>query len=158
MKKSFVTAAFAATLLASPALAQTQGVSDTEIKVGGLHDLSGIFAGFSVPAVKAAQQYFDEVNAAGGVNGRKITYIVEDHGYNPTKAVQLANKLVNSDQVFAMLLSLGTPHNLAAFKIQRTFRMCRRFQLLARCSMSRLPCTMPARHPTMTPSASLYAG
>ena len=118
MKKSFVTAAFAATLLASPALAQTQGVSDTEIKVGGLHDLSGIFAGFSVPAVKAAQQYFDEVNAAGGVNGRKITYIVEDHGYNPTKAVQLANKLVNSDQVFAMLLSLGTPHNLAAFKIQ----------------------------------------
>ncbi|MCB1429652.1 MAG: ABC transporter substrate-binding protein [Nitratireductor sp.] len=118
MKKTFITATFAAALFASPAFAQTQGVSDTEIKIGGLHDLSGPFAGFSVPAVKAAQLYFDEVNAKGGVNGRKITYIVEDHGYNPTKAVQLANKLVNSDQVFAMLLSLGTPHNLAAFKIQ----------------------------------------
>jgi branched-chain amino acid transport system substrate-binding protein len=118
MRKLLATAAFGAMLAASPAIAQTQGVSDTEIKIGAHHDLSGIFAGFSVPAVKAAQQYFDEINAKGGVHGRKITYIVEDHGYNPSKAVQLVNKLVNSDQVFAMLLSLGTPHNIAAFKIQ----------------------------------------
>ncbi len=120
MKKLMIAAATAAmmTTTASVAMAQTQGVTDTEIKIGGHHDMSGPFAGFSVPAVKAAQLYFDEVNAKGGVHGRKITYIVEDHGYNPTKAVQLVNKLVNSDQVFAMLLSLGTPHNLAAFKIQ----------------------------------------
>lgn len=118
--KAFVTSALVATALAAaPALADTtQGVTDTEVKVGGHHDMSGIFAGFSVPAVKAAQLYFDEINAAGGVHGRKITYIVEDHGYNPSKAVQIVNKLVNSDKVFAMLLSLGTPMNLAAFKIQ----------------------------------------
>ncbi|GIL01420.1 MAG: ABC transporter substrate-binding protein [Alphaproteobacteria bacterium] len=118
MKALWITAAVSAALMAAPAAAQTQGVSDTEIKIGAHHDLSGIFAGFSVPAVKAAQLYFDEINAKGGVHGRKITYIVEDHGYNPSKAVQLVNKLVNSDKVFAMLLSLGTPHNLAAFKIQ----------------------------------------
>lgn len=118
MKALYLTAALTAALIATPALAQTQGVSDTEIKIGGMHDLSGIFAGFSVPAVKAIQQHFEEVNAKGGVNGRKITYIVEDHGYNPSKVPQLANKLVNSDKVFAMLMSLGTPHNLAAFKIQ----------------------------------------
>lgn len=118
MKALWITAAMTAVLAATPVAAQTQGVTDTEIKIGGQHDLSGIFAGFSVPAVKGAQQYFDEVNANGGVNGRKIIYIVEDHGYNPSKAVQIVNKLVNSDQVFAMLLSLGTPHNLAAFKIQ----------------------------------------
>lgn len=118
MKALMTSAALALALAASPAMAQTQGVSDTEIKIGAHHDLTGVFAGFSAPAVKAAQQYFDEVNAAGGVHGRKITYIVEDHGYNPSKVPQLVNKLVNSDQVFAMLLSLGTPHNLAAFKIQ----------------------------------------
>lgn len=117
MKAFWISAAVATVMMATPAAAQTQGVTDTEIKIGGFHDLSGIFAGFSVPAVKGAQQYFDEVNARGGVHGRKITYITEDHGYNPAKAVQLANKLVNSDKVFAMLLSLGTPHNLAAFKI-----------------------------------------
>ncbi len=118
MKKLLAATAAVALFHAAPALAQTRGVTDTEIVIGGMHDMSGIFAGFSVPAVKAAQLYFDEVNAKGGVNGRKIKYIVEDHGYNPAKAVQVVNKLVNSDNVFAMLLSLGTPHNLAAFKIQ----------------------------------------
>lgn len=119
MKALLTGAAMAMALATAPALADTtQGVTDDEVKIGGHHDMSGIFAGFSVPAVKAAQLYFDEVNANGGVHGRKITYIVEDHGYNPSKAVQIVNKLVNSDKVFAMLLSLGTPHNLAAFKIQ----------------------------------------
>jgi branched-chain amino acid transport system substrate-binding protein len=118
MKSLIATTAVAALLGAAPALAQTQGVSDTEIKIGGQHDMSGPFAGFSVPAVKAAQQYFDQVNAKGGVHGRKITYIVENHEYNPAKATQVVNKLVNSDKVFAMVLSLGTPHNIAGFKIQ----------------------------------------
>ncbi len=97
--------------------AKTQGVSDTEIVLGGHHDLSGPFSAFSAPAVKAAQLYFDEVNKKGGVHGRKIRYIVEDHGYQVPKAVQAVNKLVNRDKVFAMLLSLGTPHNLAAFRV-----------------------------------------
>ena len=62
MKALYLSAAMIAAMFASPAWAQTQGVSDTEIKIGGLHDLSGIFAGFSVPAVKAIQQHFEEVN------------------------------------------------------------------------------------------------
>jgi len=94
-----------------------QGVTDTEIVLGGANDLSGPFAGFGNPAVTAANMYFDEVNAAGGVNGRKIRYIVEDHSYQVPKAVQAANKLVSRDKVFAMLMSLGTPHNLASFPI-----------------------------------------
>lgn len=115
--KTLTALAAAATLLVAPLAAQTPGVSDDEIKLGGAHDLSGIFAPFSVPAVAAAQAYFAEVNAKGGVHGRKITYIVEDHGYQVPKAAQAANKLINRDQVFAMLLSLGTPHNLAMFQL-----------------------------------------
>lgn len=101
--------------MASTALAQ--GVSDTEILIGSNGDLSGVFAPFNVQAIKAAQQYFDEINAAGGVHGRKIKFIVEDHGYQVPKAVQNFNKLVNSDKVFAMVLNLGTPHNIAGFKM-----------------------------------------
>ncbi len=116
--KTLKAIAMTATLaLATPVMAQTPGVSDDEIKIGGGHDLSGIFAPFSVPAVAAAQAYFAKINAAGGVHGRKITYIVEDHGYQVPKAAQAANKLVNKDEVFAMLLSLGTPHNLAMFQL-----------------------------------------
>lgn len=95
----------------------TQGVSDTEIVLGSNGDLSGIFAAFTVGAVKAAQQIFDEANAAGGIHGRKIRFVVEDHGYQVPKAVQNFNKLINSDRVFAMLLNLGTPHNLAGFPL-----------------------------------------
>ncbi|WP_375174656.1 ABC transporter substrate-binding protein [Pseudooceanicola sp.] len=109
--------AAAATLAASPLLAQAPGVTDDEIKIGGAHDLSGIFAPFSVPAVTAAKIYFDEINANGGIHGRKINYIVEDHGYQVPKAAQAANKLINRDQVFAMLLNLGTPQNLAMFQL-----------------------------------------
>lgn len=102
--------------MASAAQAQ-QGVSDTEIVIGSNGDLSGVFAPFNVQAIKAAQQYFDEVNAAGGVHGRKIKFVVEDHGYQVPKAVQNYNKLVNSDKVFAMILNLGTPHVIAGFKM-----------------------------------------
>lgn len=102
--------------MASGAQAQ-QGVTDTEVRIGSNGDLSGVFAPFNVQAIKAAQQYFDEVNAAGGVHGRKIKFIVEDHGYQVPKAVQNYNKLVNSDKVFAMILNLGTPHVIAGFKM-----------------------------------------
>lgn len=95
----------------------TQGVSDTEIVIGSNGDLSGIFAAFNVGAVKAAQMIFDEVNAKGGIHGRKIRFVVEDHGYQVPKAVQNFNKLINSDQVFAMILNLGTPHNIAGFPL-----------------------------------------
>ncbi|NRB03587.1 MAG: ABC transporter substrate-binding protein, partial [Rhodobacteraceae bacterium] len=102
---------------AAPAVAE-QGVTDTEILIGSNNDLSGPFAAFGAPATKAAQLVFDEVNAAGGIHGRKIRFIVEDHAYQMPKAIQGMNKLVNGDKVFAMLLSLGTPMNIAAFKLR----------------------------------------
>ena len=111
------TAAFAATMAALPAYAE-QGVTDTEILIGSNNDLSGPFAAFGAPATKAAQLVFDEVNDAGGIHGRKIRFTVEDHGYQMPKAIQGMNKLINGDKVFAMLLSLGTPMNIAAFKLQ----------------------------------------
>ena len=99
------------------AYAETQGVTDTEVVIGSSNDLSGVFAAFGAPATKAAQMYFDEINAKGGVHGRKIKFVVEDHGYQLPKATQALNKLVNRDKIFAMLLQLGTPMNIASFKL-----------------------------------------
>ena len=103
--------------LAQAASAQTQGVTDTEVVIGSVNDLSGIFAAVGVPAVNGAMLRIEQANAAGGVHGRQIRLVVEDHGYQLPKATQAYNKLVNRDQVFAMILSLGTPHNLAGFQI-----------------------------------------
>lgn len=103
--------------LGSAVAAETQGVSDTEILVGSVNDLSGIFAAVGVPAVNGANLRIDEANAAGGVHGRTIRFIVEDNGYQVPRAMQGYNKLLNSDKVFAMLLSLGTPMNIAGFTL-----------------------------------------
>ncbi|TVQ40928.1 MAG: branched-chain amino acid ABC transporter substrate-binding protein [Wenzhouxiangella sp.] len=94
-----------------------RGVTDSEIRFGGAHDLSGVFAAVSNPALNGANLRIAEVNEAGGVHGRRIRYIVEDHGYQVPRAAQAANKLVTRDEVFGKLLTLGTPHNLAAFPI-----------------------------------------
>ena len=110
------TIAAAAALAVFPASGD-QGVSDDEIVVGSVSDLSGIFAAFGAPAMSAAQMHFDEVNAAGGIHGRKIRFVVEDSGYQMPKAMQAYNKLINRDKVFAMLLSLGTPMNIAGMKL-----------------------------------------
>lgn len=110
-------AATALTAAAGLAQADTQGVTDTEVKIGSVNDLSGIFAAVGVPATKGANMYFDEVNAAGGVHGRKIKFITEDHGYQMPKAMQGYNKLLNRDKVFAMMQSLGTPMNMAGFRL-----------------------------------------
>ena len=115
--KKLALAVAASSMIAGSAYAE-QGVTDTEVLVGSNNDLSGIFAAFGGPATKAAQLVFDEVNANGGVHGRKIRFIVEDHAYQMPKAIAGMNKLINGDKVFAMLLSLGTPMNIAAFKLQ----------------------------------------
>ena len=103
--------------LGTGAFAQTMGVTDDEIVIGSVNDLSGIFAAVGVPAVNGANMRIDELNEAGGVHGRKIRFIVEDNGYQIPRAMQGYNKLVNKDGVFAMLLSLGTPMNIAGFKL-----------------------------------------
>jgi branched-chain amino acid transport system substrate-binding protein len=66
----------------SPALAET-GVSATEIKIGMVNALSGPTAGLGQGIKAGSEAYFKKVNAAGGVNGRKITVISEDDGYDP---------------------------------------------------------------------------
>ena len=101
----------------SNAWAETQGVTDKEIVFGSVNDLSGIFAAVGVPAVNGANLRFEEANAAGGVHGRQIRFVVEDNGYQIPRAMQGYNKLLNRDKVFAMLLSLGTPMNIAGFKL-----------------------------------------
>ncbi|MFN4100630.1 MAG: ABC transporter substrate-binding protein [Pararhodobacter sp.] len=124
-------AAAALGAVAVGAQAQTRGVTDTQILIGGVHDLSGVFAAVSTPAVAGAQMYFDEVNAAGGVHGRQIRYITEDHGYQLPRATQGYNKLIERDGVFAMLLNLGTPHNLAHYPLMERRQVPNLFPLTA---------------------------
>lgn len=101
-----------------PAAAKTQGVSKNEIVFGMHTALSGPAAAWGVGSSNGIRMRFDEVNAAGGVHGRKLRLVVEDHQYQVPLAVQAGNKLINRDKVFAMLGALGTPHNNAVMPRQ----------------------------------------
>lgn len=113
------TALFAAVALAGAAQAQSvRGVTKSEILIGMHTDLSGVAASYGVSSSNAMRLEFEKVNAAGGVNGRKIRLIVEDHQYQVPRAVQAANKLINRDKIFIMAAALGTPMNNAVFAEQ----------------------------------------
>src|SRR3954468_7415566 len=103
-------------LLVSPSIirratAATRGVTDTEIIIGTMTDLSGVTAVQGVNNANAMRMAFDEVNERGGIHGRKIKWIVEDNQYIVPKAVQAMNKLLNRDNIFFALGNGGTPHN-----------------------------------------------
>src|SRR5215469_11550156 len=109
----------AAFVLGSPmAYAQvkttTQGISDTEIVVGTQQDLSGPIKTWGVSVANGMKMATEEINAAGGVNGRKIRLIIEDSGYDPKRAVLDTQKLIEKDQVFSMIGAMGSPTVLAA--------------------------------------------
>ena len=124
-------AAFGATSVTTmPALAQ-QGVSPTEIVVGTAQDLSGPIVNFSKATVNGMRMRVDEVNAAGGINGRKLRLVVEDHGYDPKKAVLAAQKMVQQDKIFAALGSIGTATAMASMPIYLDAKVAHLFPLSA---------------------------
>lgn len=96
---------------AAPAASDT-GVSPTEMKLGVTWPLSGPIAPYGL-MIKTMTACFDAVNAEGGIYGRRINWIVEDDAYVPADSLQLTEKLVEGQQVFAMKSPLGTPSNAA---------------------------------------------
>jgi ABC-type branched-subunit amino acid transport system substrate-binding protein len=121
MQLSKVAAALAGTALAiglAPALAQTkvtnQGVTADEIVIGTHQDLSGPIKVWGVPVYNGMQLAVEEINAGGGINGRKLKLVAEDTQYDPKKAVLASQKLIEKDKIFAMVGPMGSPTVLAA--------------------------------------------
>lgn len=132
---SSVVFAVAVLAMASGAGAQQRGVTANEVTFGMHTDLSGVAATYGVSSSNGVKMRFEEVNAAGGIEGRKLKVIVEDQGYQVPKAVQACNKLINRDKVFAFVAPLGTPMNNACFKDQFAAGVPNLFPLSAARSM-----------------------
>jgi len=109
--------AAAAALFAGAALAQTQGVTKNEIVIGSMQDLSGPIVAFSKQLKNGMEMRVEEINAQGGIHGRKLKLVIEDHGYDPKKAVLATQKLVQKDRIFAMVGTIGTPTALPSMPI-----------------------------------------
>ena len=89
--------------------AAVPGITDNQVTIGAFQDQSGAAAVVGINMRKGMEAYFNWVNARGGVNGRKIKFIVEDDGFQAARAIAATKKLVEQDKVFALVGTLGTP-------------------------------------------------
>ena len=91
------------------------GVSDTEIKIGQTMPYSGPASAAGVIG-EAESAYFDMVNQQGGINGRRIKLISLDDNFNPAKTLEQTRRLIEQDEVLAIIGAFGTPTNAATQK------------------------------------------
>jgi branched-chain amino acid transport system substrate-binding protein len=104
-------AAFAA--LSSSALAE-DGVTADTITFGQAAVLEGPASALGLGMQQGLNAAFNEVNAKGGVHGRKIKLISVNDGYEPDRAIAATKKLIEEDKVFALIGPVGTPTSAAA--------------------------------------------
>src|SRR5262249_3232916 len=83
------------------------------VKVGVIQPLTGAFAASGNYVANGAKIAADEINAKGGVLGKKIELVIEDNKSNPTEAVTVAEKLVVRDKVPVMMGAWGSGFTLA---------------------------------------------
>jgi ABC-type branched-subunit amino acid transport system substrate-binding protein len=91
------------------------GVTDAEIKIGQTMPYSGPASAVRVIG-ESESAYFRMVNQQGGINGRRVTFISLDDAYSPAKTMEQTRRLVEQDEVLAIMGSFGTPTNAAIQK------------------------------------------
>ncbi len=103
--------------LASAHVAVAQGVTDSQVVLGQSVALTGPAQQLGLDMQLGASLYFNQVNAHGGVNGRKIVLKTLDDGYEATRAAENTRKLINEERVFALFGYVGTPTSQASLPI-----------------------------------------
>jgi len=98
-------------------IACAQGVTDSQVLLGQSVALTGPAQQLGLDMQLGAKLYFDQVNARGGVHGRKIVLKTLDDGYEATRAAENTKKLINEDRVFALFGYVGTPTSAASMPI-----------------------------------------
>ena len=106
----------AALALCGSALHAQDGVTKTSITIGQSVALTGPGSPLAVPFHQGAKMYFDRVNAAGGINGRKIELITLDDRGNPTQTAAHAKQLMDQG-VLALFGFYGSPQVVAAYPV-----------------------------------------
>ena len=97
----------------APASGGTPGVTADTILLGEVGSLTGSEATFGISTRNAIELAINEVNAAGGVKGRKIEVRVYDNQSKPEEAAQAANRLINQDNVLLILGEVASSNSMA---------------------------------------------
>lgn len=104
------------TLLAALVAASTAALAQ-EIRIGGLLETSGFIASLGQPGLEGAMLAVEEVNAAGGINGRKVAFVNINSESDNTKTVSGAKRLLEQENVVAIV---GPMSSGSAFAVADT--------------------------------------
>lgn len=99
------------------------GVTDQSILIGQSAAMTGPAQGLGIELSNGARLYFDQVNASGGIHGRKIQLETLDDGYEPEKTTINTRKLIQDSKVFALFGYVGTPTSQAALPLVNDARI-----------------------------------
>jgi ABC-type branched-subunit amino acid transport system substrate-binding protein len=88
---------------------QSPGISDDAILIGSSSALTGHASFLGSQYTLGSKVWFNEVNAAGGIHGRKIDFLTYDDAYEPDKTVANSRRLIAEDRVFMLFDYVGTP-------------------------------------------------
>jgi ABC-type branched-subunit amino acid transport system substrate-binding protein len=108
---------FLTALAAGPLAAASPGVAADRIVFGQSAALEGPAAALGREMRRGMLAAFVEVNAAGGIGGRTLELVCYDDGYEPERAIDNTERLIEQDRVFALIGSVGTPTSAAAAPI-----------------------------------------
>lgn len=118
--RSAIRLALAVTLLAMAARAasgEEVGVSEDAILFGQAAALEGPSSALGQRMRQGIVAAFTEINAKGGIHGRKLQLISRDDGYDPDRSVVQTLRLIEDDRVFALIGAVGTPTAMATIPI-----------------------------------------
>ncbi len=101
-------AAFGAIAFSAFAWAAEPGVTDTTITIGMSAPLSGPNGAYGIDMRQTIQAYFEQLNKAGGVNGRKLELVALDDGYETERTVANTKALLQEKNAFALLAYYGS--------------------------------------------------
>jgi branched-chain amino acid transport system substrate-binding protein len=99
------------------ARAEETGVSSDRILFGQAAALDGPSSALGQGMRQGILAAFAEINAKGGVHGRKLDLISRDDGYDPDRSVDQTTRLIEQDKVFALIGAVGTPTTAATVPI-----------------------------------------
>ncbi len=95
------------------------------IAIGAFGPITGPAAYIGLAGRDGANLAIKEINAAGGINGRKLSMTFEDDGHSPTKALAAAKKLIDQDHVFMIFCVAGSNGTLGTIDfVRENGRVC----------------------------------
>ncbi|HET6973553.1 MAG TPA: ABC transporter substrate-binding protein [Pyrinomonadaceae bacterium] len=120
MKRILIASLVIASLLSA---CQTQGSNSDKVRVGVFMSTTGSTANFGISSVNGIKMAADEINAAGGINGKQVELLVQDDRSDASEAATIVTKFVTQDQVHAVIGEVASSRSIAAAPIAQNAKI-----------------------------------